>query len=110
MLLLGLSLILAIGAQNAFVLRQGLRNENVFAVCVTCALSDIILILIGIYAFHSVAERLPAIVPYMTIGGALYLFIYGIRSLIRAFTLNDSLIPSKDWAGADPSPGFDRHS
>ena len=39
---MGLSLILAIGAQNAFVLRQGLRNEHVFAICLTCALSDAI--------------------------------------------------------------------
>ena len=46
--LLGLSLIMAIGAQNAFVLRQGLRQEHVFAVCLTCALSDAILIGAGV--------------------------------------------------------------
>ena len=46
--LLGLSLIVAIGAQNAFVLRQGLRREHVFAVCLACALSDAVLITIGV--------------------------------------------------------------
>ena len=46
-LLLGLSLIVAIGAQNAFVLRQGLRGEHVLAVCLTCAVSDAVLILVG---------------------------------------------------------------
>ena len=94
-IILGLSLIVAIGAQNAFVLRQGIRNENVFAVCITCALSDIILILIGVYAFNHVAARIPMIVPYMVIGGALYLFAYGVRSLVSAWRLNDSLVPSE---------------
>ena len=45
---LGFSLILAIGAQNAFVLRQGLRNAHVFAVVLTCALSDAVLIAAGV--------------------------------------------------------------
>ena len=50
-LLLGLSLIVAIGAQNAFVLRQGLRGEHVLAVCLTCAVSDAVLILVGVGGF-----------------------------------------------------------
>jgi len=49
--LLGLSLIMAIGAQNAFVLRQGLRQEHIFAVCLVCALSDAILISAGVAGF-----------------------------------------------------------
>jgi L-lysine exporter family protein LysE/ArgO len=53
---LGFSLILAIGAQNAFVLRQGLRREHVFAVCLTCALSDAILIAAGVAGFGALAE------------------------------------------------------
>lgn len=48
---LGLSLILAIGSQNAFVLRQGLRREHVFWVCLVCALSDALLILLGVSGF-----------------------------------------------------------
>ena len=48
-LMTGLSLIVAIGAQNAFVLRHGLRGEHVLAVCLTCALSDAILIVMGFW-------------------------------------------------------------
>ncbi|MGO8655505.1 LysE family transporter, partial [Rhizobium ruizarguesonis] len=47
-LMMGLSLIVAIGAQNAFILRQGLRNEHVFAVCLACAVSDAALIVLGV--------------------------------------------------------------
>jgi L-lysine exporter family protein LysE/ArgO len=48
----GLSLIIAIGAQNAFVLRQGIRRQHVFAVSLTCALSDAVLIVIGVTSFQ----------------------------------------------------------
>ena len=56
---IGLSLILAIGAQNAFVLRQGLRNEHVLAVALTCALSDVILILAGVSGFRQILVHAP---------------------------------------------------
>tara|TARA_B100000900_G_C20446955_1_gene661490 strand:- start:349 stop:957 length:609 start_codon:yes stop_codon:yes gene_type:complete len=48
----GLSLILAIGAQNIFVIEQGLRKQHVFLVCLICSLSDFILIFLGIFLFH----------------------------------------------------------
>ena len=48
----GLSLILAIGAQNIFVIEQGLKKEFVFLVCLICAISDFILIFLGIFLFH----------------------------------------------------------
>lgn len=82
---LGLGLILAIGAQNAFVLRQGLRREHVFPVCLTCALSDAILICAGVAGFGWMAEALPWLRPVMTWGGAAFLFVYGILSFRRAF-------------------------
>jgi L-lysine exporter family protein LysE/ArgO len=48
----GLSLILAIGAQNIFVIEQGLKKQNIFLVCLICSLSDLILIFLGIFLFH----------------------------------------------------------
>ena len=82
---LGFSLILAIGAQNAFVLRQGLRRAHVFAVCLTCALSDAILIVGGVAGFGALAEALPWLEPVMRWGGAAFLTVYGLRSLISAW-------------------------
>ena len=48
----GLSLILAIGAQNIFVIEQGLKKQFVFIVCLICAISDFLLIFLGIFLFH----------------------------------------------------------
>lgn len=93
--LLSLGLILAIGAQNAFVLRQGLRQEYVLAVCLTCAVSDAILIAAGVAGFGFAADTLPWLEPAMRYGGALFLFVYAVRSLRSALrTQHDSLAPS----------------
>lgn len=83
-LLMGLSLLMAIGAQNAFVLRQGLRNQHVFWVCLLCALSDAILVTFGVSSFSHVMGRLPWLDPVMRYGGALFLFYYGLKSLRSA--------------------------
>ena len=88
---LGFSLILAIGAQNAFVLRQGLRGEHVFAVCLVCAVSDAILIALGVGGFGILAERAPWLEPAMRYGGAAFLIAYGLRSLRSAVTQTDAL-------------------
>lgn len=96
---LGLSLILAIGAQNAFVLRQGLRQEHVFAVCLTCALSDAVLIAVGVSSFSWVAAQLPTIAPAMRYGGGLFLALYGARSAISALRGGQSL----ETGGAHPN-------
>ncbi|MDX5412361.1 MAG: LysE/ArgO family amino acid transporter [Rhodobacterales bacterium] len=82
---LGLSLILAIGAQNAFVLRQGIRRSHVFAVCLTCAVSDALLIAAGVAGFGTLAQALPWIEPVMRWGGALFLIAYGARALLSAW-------------------------
>ena len=74
---LGFSLILAIGAQNAFVLRQGLRREHVFWVCLTCGLSDAILIAAGVAGFGALAEAVPLFETVMRFGGAAFLLWYG---------------------------------
>ncbi len=82
---LGFSLILAIGAQNAFVLRQGLRREHVFALCLTCAVSDAILIAAGVAGFGALAQAVPQFEPVMRYGGAIFLIWYGFRSLNSAW-------------------------
>jgi L-lysine exporter family protein LysE/ArgO len=83
--LLGLSLISAIGAQNAFVLSQGLRKEHVFAVCLTCALSDAVLITIGVAGFGTVEVILPWIKKALTLGGIVFLIFYAAKSFLSAF-------------------------
>lgn len=82
---LGFSLILAIGAQNAFVLRQGLRNSHVFAVCLTCALSDAVLIAAGVAGFGALVAAMPGIEAAMRVGGAGFLIWYGGRTLHAAW-------------------------
>ncbi|WP_420568197.1 LysE/ArgO family amino acid transporter [Thalassovita sp.] len=88
---LGLSLIMAIGAQNAFVLRQGIRREHVFAVCLTCALSDAILIAAGVSGFGALVNRLPWLEPVMRWGGAAFLLIYGARAFWAAWKGGENL-------------------
>ncbi|KWU17088.1 LysE/ArgO family amino acid transporter [Achromobacter xylosoxidans] len=91
---LSLSLILAIGAQNAFVLRQGLRQEHVFAVCLVCAVSDAILIAAGVAGFGLASHALPWLEPVLRYGGALFLLAYAARSLGSALRNHGSLTPS----------------
>jgi L-lysine exporter family protein LysE/ArgO len=94
--LLGLSLIIAIGAQNAFVLRQGLRREHVFAVCLVCALSDAALIAAGVAGFGVLVTAVPWLAPVMRFGGAAFLFAYAMRSLWSAWRNPGMLNPSAD--------------
>lgn len=81
----GFSLILAIGAQNAFVLRQGLIRAHVFWVCMICALSDAILITIGVALTGTLSLAFPSIIIVLTWGGAAFLIVYGFLSFRRAF-------------------------
>lgn len=99
-LLTGLSLIVAIGAQNAFVLRQGLRRRHVFAICLTCALSDAVLILIGVTSLGKIAAVLPWLDPAMRYAGAAFLIWYGTRSLLSALRSSATLTVG-DEADAD---------
>lgn len=83
-LMMGLSLIVAIGAQNAFVLKQGIRREHVLAVVLTCSLSDAVLILLGVTSLKHVLRLMPWLEPTMRYGGAAFLLWYGFRSLTSA--------------------------
>ncbi|MCM2471897.1 amino acid transporter [Rhizobium sp. CG5] len=94
-LFLGLSLIVAIGAQNAFVLRQGLKREHVFWVCLVCAGSDAVLIAVGISGFRGTATVLPWLEPVLRYGGATFLTLYGLRSLRAALAGNSGLQPAE---------------
>ena len=95
---LGLSLIVAIGAQNAFVLRQGLRAEHVVAVVAVCALSDVVLIAAGVSGAGALLDRLPWLVPVICLAGAAFLLGYGLLAARRA------LRPSALSAGAGGGP------
>jgi len=95
----GLSLIVAIGAQNAFVLRQGLRGQHVFAICLACALSDAVLIAIGVTSFRQIAQLLPWLDPVMRFGGAAFLVWYGGRNFLSAWRGGDALVV-EDGRGA----------
>lgn len=90
---LGFSLILAIGAQNAYVLKQGLKGEHVFLVSLICSLSDAILILIGISGFHLLVTSYPELVTFARYGGAIFLFVYGLLSFRTALQSENALIP-----------------
>ena len=61
----GLSLILAIGAQNIFVIEQGLKKQHIFLVCLICSLSDLILIFIGIFLFHYFVQYFNSIIELL---------------------------------------------
>lgn len=81
---LGGSLIIAIGAQNAFVLRQGLARNHVFAVALTCVICDVSLIAAGAVGFGSLVARFPAVTRIAAWGGAAFLLFYGAMSLRSA--------------------------
>lgn len=91
--LLSLSLILAIGAQNAFVLRQGLLREHIGWVVLVCATSDAILIAIGVAGFGAISTTLPLLGEMMRWGGALFLFVYGALRFRAAFQGGAALRP-----------------
>lgn len=79
------ALILAIGAQNAFVLRQGLKREHVFVICLICALSDALLITAGVLGFGAIVELFPLFPTIMRYAGALFLIVYGVMRFVAAW-------------------------
>ncbi len=95
----GLSLIVAIGAQNAFVLRQGLRGEHVLAVVLICAISDVVLIALGIAGIGRLIEHAPWLLDTMRIGGAAFLLTYAVIAARRA--LRPTADRRRDLGGAE---------
>jgi L-lysine exporter family protein LysE/ArgO len=96
--LTSLALIAAIGAQNAFVLRQGIRGEHVLPVVAVCTVSDMVLIAAGITGFGALVSSHPSIVTVATLGGAAFLIGYGLLAARRA--LNPGTLTPADSAPA----------
>lgn len=90
---MGLSLIAAIGAQNAFVLRQGLRREHVGAVVALCALSDAVLIAAGVGGFGVIAAAWPGFAQAMRWLGVAFLTVYGGLRFRAAWAGGEALLP-----------------
>lgn len=83
-LLLSLALIVAIGAQNAFVLRQGLRREHVGAIVLFCSAADAVLIAAGVLGMAQALGDRPGLARLLALAGAAFLTVYGIQALRRS--------------------------
>lgn len=89
---LGASLIIAIGLQNAFILRQGIKNQHILPAVLTASIIDVLLIGVGVLGFGYLIEQQPSLIDWITWGGAAFLFIYGAKSFYSALkpaTLDD---------------------
>ncbi len=98
-LVTGLSLIVAIGAQNAYVLRQGLARAHVGVVVLICALSDVVLIAAGVSGIGTIVERAPWALTTVRWLGVAFLTWYGVSSLLRARRA-ESLQAARDGNGS----------
>ncbi len=102
----GLALIVAIGAQNAFVLRQGIRGEHIGPIVAVCALSDGVLIAAGVLGIGALITAAPAVVVVLRYVGAAFLVVYGGMAALRALrpqtlvAADDSAAPAKRGAAA----------
>nr|WP_203935646.1 LysE family transporter [Planosporangium mesophilum] len=105
---LGLSLIVAIGAQNAFVLRQGLRGEHVLTVVTVCALSDIVLIAAGVAGAGAALKAAPWTVTAVRVVGGLFLLGYAALAARRALRPagDTALVPTEQSGRAFPAVGL----
>jgi L-lysine exporter family protein LysE/ArgO len=98
--LLQMGLIVAIGAQNAFVLKQGLKREHVAPVCAICAASDAVLIAAGVGGFGAVLAFAPWLNLVLRLFGAVFLAVYGLKNAAAAWRGTDSLDPSAQKTGS----------
>jgi len=84
-LVIGLTLIIAIGPQNLFVIQQGLKKNFVFTVCLICSISDTLLIIIGIVLSSYLAELSENLVQILKSVGASWFLLYGILKIKNSF-------------------------
>lgn len=96
----GAGLIIAIGAQNAFVLRQGLQRHYVGAVVSVCILADVGLILLGVAGMGLVVQQHPGLLQWLRFAGAAFLAGYGVLALRRAWQGESGLQPTGDGAAS----------
>ena len=94
-MLVGFSLIIAIGAQNAFILKQGLKKQYVLWLCIICAASDSILILLGVFGFSQIVQSHPEYVDWAKYFGATFLLFYGAQHLWASIQGSSGLAPSE---------------
>ncbi len=92
--MVAVSLILAIGAQNAFVLRQGLRREHVAVVVAVCGVSDAILIGVGVAGFGAMSGAVPWLGDAMRWAGVAFLMVYGAMRFRAALQGGETLMPA----------------
>ncbi|QHB18078.1 LysE/ArgO family amino acid transporter [Mannheimia pernigra] len=85
-------LIVSIGAQNAFVLKQGILKQHVFGVILICFLGDVFLMTIGVLGLGTLISELPIVSLVISLLGAIFLFTYGSRSFISVFKSGDYLV------------------
>ncbi|GHE04138.1 amino acid transporter [Defluviimonas sp. 20V17] len=97
--LTGGSLILAIGAQNAFVLRQGLLRAHVLPLVLLCAMADAVLISLGVLGFGAVVALWPALPRLLSLAGAAFLAFYGAQRLVAAWKGDYALVLRGESAG-----------
>jgi L-lysine exporter family protein LysE/ArgO len=96
----GAGLIIAIGAQNAFVLRQGLQRLHVGPVVLVCILADISLILLGVAGMGLLVQQHPGLLQWLRFAGAAFLTAYGLLALWRAWRGESGLKPADDGVGS----------
>jgi L-lysine exporter family protein LysE/ArgO len=100
--LLCVSLIIAIGPQNLFILRQGLRRQHLFAIVLFSTLADLFLISLGVSGLSALISTNGIIQMVATVGGVIFLLGYGVRSLIRAYhpsSLTENATPHNSASG-----------
>ncbi len=93
---ISLSLILAIGAQNAFVLKQGLKGQYVLIIVLICAFSDALLISLGVSGFHLLLQQWSWLESAARMGGAIFLLLYGAMSFYSSIIHSHGLTPGNE--------------
>ena len=88
-LIIGGTLIIAIGPQNLFVIQQGLKKSYVFTVTLFCSLSDSLLIVIGIYLSNYIVQINPSIIGIIKVLGGIWLIFYGLNKVIKLNQIKD---------------------
>jgi L-lysine exporter family protein LysE/ArgO len=103
---LGASLIIAIGAQNAFILRQGLIRSHVFILCLICAASDALLIAAGVGGLGTLVAQSPLLISGVTLGGAVFLAVYAAMAFGRAIRPKAMAAGAPESMGLQPAIGM----
>jgi L-lysine exporter family protein LysE/ArgO len=111
----GLGLFAVVGAQSAFILRQGILRTHVLSIALTCALADAVLIFASVLGLQTVLSYIPGASDIITIGGVAFLAFYGWRSARRALrpganATSQSVVPESPVAKATPANALSRNA